>query len=166
VASVSLLHIKSKYLAPYIEGEQPDKMPRNTYRTSRYYDPEPLNGGEAAVNDNENRRRNDRVPLINGSDFQDPIPDDLGRLLDLLHLLADARPCGFVSALSLLNIGFDFSDQRLQHIVLLHLRGPPFVIVFNREKSNGLDPCCQRKTALPLKKTRFLHKRNDAWVKL
>ena len=63
--------------------------------------------------------------LIGRSDFQNPVTDALGGLLDVLHLLAHPRARRLVAALGFVDVRFDFGDQRFQIFVLLHLYNPP-----------------------------------------
>jgi len=60
------------------------------------------------------------VESVGGPDLKDAIADDLGSLLDRLHLLANAGSRRFVAALGLIDIRFDLGDQLLQIFIFLH----------------------------------------------
>jgi hypothetical protein len=97
--------------------------------------------------------------LLGGPYFQNFIADCLSRLLDILHLLANSRPCGLVSALGLAEVCFDFCYQHLQIFVLLHCWSSseavnnPYFLVQNKRNLTLQKRLVKEKTAFFSKKS-------------
>jgi len=58
--------------------------------------------------------------LLGRSNLKNAAANSLSRLLDSLHLLANAGPCRLIAAFRFVNVGLNLSNQHFKVFVLLH----------------------------------------------